>query len=260
MTLIISYINRYGIIHASDSNLTGGDDKNAGTGKKTFPVNYLSAGITVAGNYSVGGTPMDDWMNDFIQRQQDIQDITLETFCKTLKDELQNNMSKNEKQNGSLMHISGYVEVNNISHPEFWFVRNIHGMDFQTGEYKNIDETFEISEDFWTRDCPESNLMKIFKDKTVYSKQIYINGFTPGRIGYNIVSKKLDEFFWEIWGVEGWKFRQPKSLEDTERLVKLYMQVINNLFILSDYNAHYIGGDTQTLLIAQPPNIADSCL
>lgn len=257
MTLIITHINRYGIVHASDSNLTGSTDKDAGTGQKTFPIPHLKVGLTVAGSYSVGGVSMNKWMNDFIQDQQKKQNQTIETFSNNLKNELQLKMLPAEKRNGSLVHIAGYVEHENKSHPEFWFVRNIHGLNTKTGEYENIDETFEISEDFWNRDCPQGKLMEIFQDETIFSRQLYINGFTPGRIGYNVVSKKLDEFFLGIWNVPDWKFRRPKSLNETERLVKLYMQVINDLFVLSDYSAKYIGGGTQTHLIPQPANIVD---
>jgi len=257
MTLIITHINRYGIIHASDSNLTGSDGKDAGKGQKTFPIPHLKAGLTVAGSYGVGRVSMDKWMNDFIQNQQKNQNQSLENFSNNLKDELQTKMLPEEKQSGSLIHIAGYVEKDNKSHPEFWFIRNIHELNTKTGDYEKIDETFEISEDFWNRDCPKDKLMEVFKDANTFSRQLYINGFTPGRIGYNVVSKKLDEFFFGIWNVPDWKFRQPKSLEESERLVKLYMQVIGDLFVLSDYDAKYIGGGTQTHLIPQPSNIVD---
>ena len=260
MTLIITHINRYGIVHASDSNLTSADGKDAGTGQKTFPIIYLNAGLTVAGSYAVSGISMDIWMNDFILQNKTAKDLTLEKFSRTLRDELQSKMLSQEKQNGCIIHISGYVENNNRSHPEFWFVRNIHKINPQSGDYENIDDTFEISEDFWTRDCPKNNLIEIFKNENIFSRQIYINGFTPGRIGYNNVKNKLDEFFLGIWRVQDWKFRQPKSLEDSERLVKLYLQVINDLFVLSDYDAHYIGGGVQTHLIPQPTNIVDKSL
>jgi hypothetical protein len=259
MTLIITYINRHGIVHASDSNLTGADGRDAGTGQKTFPIKYLNAGLTVAGAYSVANTPMDKWMSDFIQSHQNDTGLDLQKFSNLLKDELQNKMLRGEKLNGSLIHIAGYVEKENKSHPEFWFVRNVHRMNETTGEYENIDENFEISEDFWGRDCPKQNLMQAFKNQDSFARQIYFNGFTPGRIGYSLITDKLDEFFLTIWRIKDWKFRQPKSLDETERLVKLYMLVVNDLFILSDYNAHYIGGGIQSHLIPQPSNIVDNC-
>jgi len=259
MTLILTHINRYGIVHASDSNLTGSDNKDAGTGQKTFPITFLQAGLTVAGAYSVSGIAMHRWMSDFIQRQQKEENVTLETFCNKLKDELQTKMTTTEKMNGSLIHVAGYVEDESLSHPEFWFISNVHGINETTGEYQNVDETFAISEDFWNRDCPRGHLMEAFKDENDSSWQYYVNGFTPGRIGYNVVSKKLVDFFSEIWSVKEWRFRPPKSLKETEILVKLYMQVINDLFLLSDYSAKVIGGDTQTLIIDRPNNITDKC-
>jgi hypothetical protein len=257
MSLIITHINRHGIIHASDSNLTSGDDKDAGHGQKTFDVDFLNAGLTIAGSYNVNGTHMDRWMPDFVDRQSQINDLTLEQFSNNLRDELEACMTKQEKESGSIIHIAGYVEDNNVFHPEFWFVRNVHRLDQKTGKYQDITDTFAISEDFWTRDYPNNNLKDIFQDSNYNSRQIYVNGFTPGRISFNVLREKLDEFFLGIWKVQDWDFRSPQSLDETELLVKIYMQVIDALFILSDYNVRYIGGDTQTKLIPQPDNIVD---
>lgn len=53
MTLILTIINKYGIIHASDSALTS-DDNPPGKARKTFKIKNLKAGLTIAGVYSVG--------------------------------------------------------------------------------------------------------------------------------------------------------------------------------------------------------------
>lgn len=259
MTLIITHISRYGIIHASDSNLTGPDDKDAGTGQKTYPVTYLNAGLTVAGNYSVSGTHMNIWMNSFVDQQKTIADNTIKKFGNALKDELQHKMQSDEKANGCIIHLAGYAEDNGKSYPEFYLISNVHKINPLTGEYEDIDENFGISEDFWNRDCPRQDMMSKFKNENVFVYQRYINGFPSGRISYNIVTKKLDEFLEKVWAVQGWQFRQPRSLDDVERLVKLYMQVISDLFILSDYNARYIGGGIQTHKIPQPANIVNKC-
>ncbi|HYV94818.1 MAG TPA: hypothetical protein VE978_23795 [Chitinophagales bacterium] len=260
MTLIVTYINRHGIIHASDSNLTNSNDENAGSGQKTFAINYLNAGMTVAGSYSVGGIHMDVWLNDFIPKQEFVKGITLEKFSRALKDELQAKMTASEKEGGSMIHIAGYVEANGKVHPEFWFITNVHGMNEQTGEYENVDETFGISEDFWNRDCQRGNIMAAFKNENIFSRAHYFNGFSSGRMGYHALTRELEKFFLELWRVPGWKFRPPKSLDDTERLVKLYMQIITELFVLSDYPARYIGGGIQTFKIPQPANIVDECI
>jgi hypothetical protein len=257
MTLIITHINRHGIVHASDSNLTGKNNQNAGVGKKTFDIPFLKAGLTVAGSYGVGTTTMHIWMDDFIKRQESLANITLNQFSQNLKDELETNMTCCQKKDGSIIHIAGYVEQNGLCHPEFWFVRNVHRMNPQSGEYEDIREDFAISEDFWNRDYPYHNLKETFQKPNFYSRQIYVNGFTPGRIGFNVLQKKLERFFMGIWLVKDWDFRPPNDIDETELLVRNYMDVIDTLFRLSNYQAMFIGGQTQTLTIKQPENIVD---
>jgi hypothetical protein len=70
MTLILTHLGRFGIIHASDSNLTSALNTSAGQGKKTFALDYLNAGLTVAGAYSIAGIAMDVWMQNFIRGQE----------------------------------------------------------------------------------------------------------------------------------------------------------------------------------------------
>jgi len=69
----------------------------------------------------------------------------------------------------------------------------------------------------------------------------------------------MNEFLSAVWGNPNWKFRPPQSLKETEILVKMYIQVIINLFILSDYNARFIGGEPQIYTIPQPANVVTSC-
>ena len=255
MTLILTHLSQYGIIHASDSNLTA-DNMNADIGDKTFAVPFLKAGLTVAGQFSVSGQRMDVWMRSFIQTQSREADLTLSGFAHNLADALRAQMSPKERTHGTLMHIAGYVQDGAAYHPEFWYVRNVE-LDPQTGGYCEIPD-FRVSEDFWTRDCPDGNLMEEFqKDTKAYI--IYINGFSAGRISYLFLQPVMRRFLESIWNNPAWKFRPPKSLEESKILVELYMQVITSLFLLSDYPAQYIGGGTQTCLIPQPENIVTSC-
>jgi 20S proteasome alpha/beta subunit len=62
MSLIFTHISRHGIVHASDSNLSYSNDQSAGEAKKIFEINYLNAGLTVAGSYEVDNECMDVWM------------------------------------------------------------------------------------------------------------------------------------------------------------------------------------------------------
>ena len=62
MSLILTHIDRCGIVHAADSNLTSSSGGAAGTGMKVFNLPYLHAGLSLAGSYSVDGVAMDKWM------------------------------------------------------------------------------------------------------------------------------------------------------------------------------------------------------
>jgi len=255
MTLILTHFSRHGIIHASDSNLTSAN-QNAGVGQKTFDISFLNAGLTIAGAYSVNGVPMDRWMNDFIHLQSQRNGIALFDFSRSLRDELEVQMTHTEKISGSMAHIAGYVDNAGVSHPEFWFVRNVHQIDPQTGAYGNITDNFAISEDFWARDCPRNNLMQAFRQGAY---QVYVNGFAPGRISYVILQSSLNQFFSAIWNQPAWQFRPPQSVQETEILVKSYLNIVTTLFQLSDYEAQYIGGGIQTHCIPSPPNVAAHC-
>jgi hypothetical protein len=251
MTLVLTILNRYGIIHASDSALTS-DNSPAGEDQKTFPVYYLNAGLTVAGVYSVGGISMNQWMNDFINKQASLATSPLSKFAKNLKAELEAHMDPEEKEFGSFTHIAGYVEESGRSHPEFWFVRNVSGIDPSTGDYTGITLNFAVTEDFWTRDCPKNKMMESFEVGNYF---YYINGYPDGRIAYNELQKSLSSYFLRIWFHPNWKFRSPKSISESKLFAELNLQTIITLFRVSDYPAPYIGGRVQSLEIPSPSNV-----
>ena len=255
MTLILTHLSKFGIIHASDSNLTSAMNRSAGQAKKTFALDYLNAGLTVAGAYSVAGMAMDLWMQDFIRVQEANGTRPLSRFAEVLRSALEAQMLSQEK-NGSMVHIAGYVESGGVQHPEFDYVRNVYGIDTSTGEYFDVRPAFAVSEDFWTRDCPRANLMAAFQSG-IY--MIYINGFASGRIGYLGLQATMNSFFESIWAQQNWKFRRPSSLAETVLFVKLYMSIIDTLFQVSDYDAPFIGGGCQIYEIPQPPNTATGC-
>ena len=255
MTLILTHLSKYGIIHASDSNLTN-DRGAAGQAKKTFALPHLNAGMTVAGIYAVGNQPMDQWLDKFIQSHAASNNPSLLSFARSMKDNLEAEMLPQEKKIGSIMHIAGYVEENGKAHPEFYHVRNVHGINDSTGEYTDIRQDFDYGEDFWSRDCPKNNLLSAF-ERDGY--QIYINGFPAGRMGYLAVQDMLQKFFTAVWNQPGWKFRPPKSLDEATVFIRTYLLIINGLFEVSDYSAPLIGGPIQTHGIPRPPNALTSC-
>ncbi|MGD0756201.1 MAG: hypothetical protein ABR927_14200 [Bacteroidales bacterium] len=252
MTLIVTQISKHGIIHATDSNLSDQSGNTVGNGKKCFAIPKLNAGLTVAGSFEVGTSRMDKWMDDFILKSTS---NSLENFAEGLRSALEKEMS-DEQKSESLIHIAGYVKNGEKYHPEFWFVRNIYQLDLKTGEYSDVRKEFIKSEDFWTRDNLKDNgnlFSKFQANDSMY--QIYINGFSPGRIGYNIIQNHLTQFFSNLWLNKNWKFRAPKNIDEAKLLVENYFGLINIIFILSDYPGQLIGGDIQTEIIKQPNKI-----
>ncbi len=251
MTLIITQISKHGILHASDSNLSDSGGSTVGEGTKCFVIPKLKAGLTVAGAYGVGNLSMDRWMPEFIKKSNAVD---LEQFSEELRTALEQEMDFEQKESGSLIHVAGYVKKQEKYHPEFWFVRNVYHLDLSTGEYSDIRKEFTKSEDFWTRDNKSSDLFrKCQSDDSMY--QLYINGFSPGRIGYNIVQAHLMEFFSKIWSHPDWEFRPPKNIDEAALLVVDYMRIINTIFKISDYSGQVIGGTIKYHKIPQPSSI-----
>jgi hypothetical protein len=196
---------------------------------------------------------MDSWMPEFIELHSSSGQTTLRSFAHDLTRCLDDQMTDQEKAAGTLIHIAGFVSEGEQCHPEFWFVRNIGAIDQSTGEYAEPTSRFYVSEDFWSRDCPEHNLAEAFKTDAY---QVYVNGFASGRIGFVMLQQVLDRAFhaiWENpWKWPNWRFRPPQSLPETEAFVRLTVQTLCTLFQLSDYSALYIGGEVQTYPIAWP--------
>jgi hypothetical protein len=252
MTLILTQISKHGIIHASDSNLSNDCGQTVGCGQKCFVIPKLNAGLTVAGSFGVGSEKMDDWMNNFIEKSSS---SCLKDFAEELRASLEKEMTKEQKNGGSLMHIAGYQKNKNGKYyPEFWFVRNIMDINRETGEYLNIKQEFVKTEDFWTRDNKNSYIFRKFQTKNG-DYQLYINGFTSGRVSYNIIQGYLMNFFRNLWSNKNYNFRPPKNIKEAKLLIENYMKLINTLFILSDYPGQPIGGDIQMHAIPQPKNI-----
>ncbi len=250
MTIIITQISKYGIIQASDSNITTAK-KLERTGKKVFPISRLNAALSYTGVYAVQGKLMDNWMQDFILKSLSDTSITLERFSYKLRDALQNEMHKDQKRMELHVHIAGYVEVDGKSHPELWHLTNLLPSELDGG-YFEVRDKFQVTEDFWLRDNPDNNLVVGFQNGVV---QLYINGLVEGRTSFIMLQEPLKEFYNYVWNRKDWHFRPPASLKEEEAFIRLYIQFVNTLFLSSNYAAPYIGGKVQTYCIPAPKNV-----
>ncbi len=147
-----------------------------------------------------------------------------------------------------LFHIAGYVDDASGIHPEFYFVRNIQGINVITGDYEGVTPNYQITEDFWTRDYPQAPAGMFVAG----GYQRYFNGYPPGRIAYLGATQKLQEFYEQVWLEPSWKFRRPASLDELAAFIRLELETINTLFMSSDYPTPYIGGAIQIEKIPVP--------
>lgn len=236
MSLILTQINKFGIVFVTDSNITV-NGSSTEKGKKIFKISRLKAAMCLTGAYSVDGKRMDKWIIDYIGKDKS---KSLKEFAKKLCKSLEGKMTSEEKSKGCIVHICGFVKEKDHEHPEMWGISNIDLLP--DGKYSSGKEQFNFREDFWNRDWTKNNLKNQFVNPASYGYQYYINGFTAGRISFNILTQYLNDFLSKVWKDGNYSFRSPRDIKEYESLAKFTMDYIGLMFNLSDYSPKYIGG------------------
>jgi hypothetical protein len=208
----------------------------------------MPAALSVAGSYTVGGQSMDKWLPKEIEHIMGKNISTLSEFASALRDTLEHEMERQEKLAGSFVHIAGYEYDGRLWHPEFHFIRNVNGIDENTGKYIGVRERFAVSEEFWSTYRPECTPPSMYPNSITI--QSYFNGFPEGRIAYNEANLYLSEFFKRVWG-RGY-FKYPSTLEEWSDLLHLSFNVIIYLFGVGSLPSMPVGGKLQSKVIALP--------
>jgi hypothetical protein len=112
-----------------------------------------------------------------------------------------------------------------------------------------MQSTFTISEDFWTRDYPDS----LKPGHPPVRSWVYFNGTPAARINYLSLNQLLSSFFLHVWSQSQWQFRAPKTIDELAEFMNLELITISTLFKVSDYAAPLVGGDSQVEVIRRPP-------
>jgi hypothetical protein len=251
MTLIATHISKYGIVQASDSNLTAGV-RLTGPGKKVFDLSFGHGALAVAGSYSVNGREMDAWMADCIHDYGRGLNPTLPGFAEHLRARLSSELTDDERRALTLIHIGGYVDEPTGAHPVLLFVRNVRGINPDGSYIGPGAQECEVSEDFWARDYRVNDSTKLALASGGW--QSYFNGFPEGRMAYLGLTRSFNTFFRQVWSMKDWKFRPPASLQEIGAFVELELRAMDAMFRSSDYPAPYIGGEPQVRLIPAPAN------
>jgi hypothetical protein len=242
MTLIATVISKYGIVQASDSNLSG-ETGSVATGKKVFPLGFTNGALALAGASSVDGQSMDTWMPDCLAIYGATTEPTLAGFAQYLADRLGHEMREGEWQGGGMIQIVGYDSRPPGVHPELWFVQNV------TDIQPMADRTWHVSEEFWTSDYRKIGTRMALASGLYHQ---YFSGITPGHVAFGDVSQLLHEFFQQAWEHQTWKFRAPSSLDELAPIVELSIRAIGTLYRCSNYPAPYVGGEVQVEKLIPP--------
>jgi hypothetical protein len=252
MTLIASYITKFGIIQASDSNLTS-DFGNKGFGQKVFPVPHLNASLAYSGCYTINRESIDIWINNFISGSF-FTISSIEEFTKQLAEKMTREIQEDEISKITIVHITGYNKYKNKSYAEHWHISNTI-LNPQDDSYSAPTNKFHFTNEFNSRtNQVQRNLLKQFDADTAIH-QYYIDGFPIGKISSVVIKMTIDNALNHIWGNPDWQFRRPSNIFEFSNVVKLYYDFVIRLFPMSDYNAMYIGGEVQTHLIPVPQDL-----
>ena len=252
MSLISTYLNKYGIVLASDSNLSIGDG-NAGFGQKVFAIPHLNAGLAYSGSYTIDGDSVDKWVTSFITGSYHTT-TTIEEFGTQLRQELNGQMREYEFNHVTIIHICGYQVENHNSYLQHWHLSN-SGLNKETGLYDPTKQEFHLLNDFNTQTNQVQNDFLSALHENSQNHQFFINGFPEGRIAANYIKQTLGQVFNHIWNQATWHFNPPSNLFETANVLKTYYTVVKELFKMSDHAALYVGGETQTHLIPAPQNL-----
>lgn len=243
MSIIVTQINKDGIVFGTDSNIST-DTTVDREDKKIFNIPKLNAAMCTAGSYTINGESLGDWLPKYINNHSNNYN-SLSEFVKLLSSNLTKIMLPVEKTELFISHIAGYQD----GHPEMWCLSNttLEG----NGNYSNGESTFHYSEDFWSRDYKNNNLEEAFKSNSL-NYQVYVNAIRQGRVTFNVVRGHLDVFFTSLWSMKTFNFRHPQNIEEHKYLVRLYIEAISTAYLLSDYQPKIIGGHTQLFTIKEP--------
>jgi hypothetical protein len=247
MTLIAAHINEYGIVMASDSNVTS--IRGVREARKVFEVPKFNAVLSVAGSFHVNEIPMDEWIPDFIVRRETWECRSLTEVAEYLRASLEGEMWREQKLKlGSFVHLAGYAPDENGFHPEFHFIRNVYKIDEVTGEYDDFRETFLATEEYRATEREHRALPPGYE----VIESTYVNGFPEGRENYWRTQYQLRSFFHTIWRKANSQLHPPRSIRESVIFTKLYMTTLVGLFEMSNYSPCPIGGEIQVKAIAPP--------
>lgn len=245
MSLIVTHLSGFGVLQIADSALTAADGTDAGNAAKLFDIPALGAVVSVAGTYTVGGVRLDQWLQNFIAAHATAP--TLKQFAEDLRDALTSNATSGQ---GHILHLAGYGP-NAVpgTLPEFWHIRNVTGIDMQTGEYGGYSPNYAASEDFLARDLPGVGGWAVFK---LGPEWVYVNGPASGRVALNVALQSLANLDLGLVNTSSGFLRPPLTIQEMQERVVRRFELVIDIFSRNTAAARVIGGPTQVRSLPIP--------
>ena len=262
MTLLVTMVSKYGIVHLSDSHTSNQDQVVVTDAKKIFCVPNADIAVSVSGSYRVDSQAMDGWMPIFLQKQSDAGNITPAGIAQALRKDLTSAWDEGTDAQimkyGGILHVAGYTVESGISHPECWSVRNREEQPNSAGIYVMVTTgEFMAIEHFWTKYQQDAALKASIQSGSPWH---YINGSHLGRRGLGVILEHLYRGLNEVWSINSLEgingpqslFRSPRSIEEVREIGEFYLRGACLLYRLSDYKIAVIGGEIQSEMIPVP--------
>ncbi len=221
MTLILTERSSMGIVMAADSAVT---TTNTRTGhivarpnqaQKLHRIPYLNAGISCWGVGSISGTPTDQWLSNFIDAHQNINNLG--AFARELARQL--NTELTPRAGGSLgLHLAGYEMFNNNPTPSFYHIHDGRSEELQ-GRGITVDPNVFNANHDWPPELFDSNLIYITRNGDY---QLYAQIF--GMLG---------QLFQSLLN-EGISVPHSQNLDDRAEYLVFQIRTISEIYRLSN--------------------------
>jgi len=238
MSVILTVITPLGVIHLADSLFNNPDTGEIKQGDKIFPVDALNAAFSFAGVNSIGGMEAPEWFHDFIYRQT-LGPNVLEDFAEALKNELEAQMSEEEKTVGIIIHLAGY---NADNFPIFYHIRNLDSDS--NGNYVDATMDFRLNETIL-----DSITASNFDQDDPLKGMLYINGILDARQILLDTINAIGRFNNQIWTSDRGLY-PPTTIEGLGTMLMAQFQLACALYNVS--NRSDIGPPIRCKLISNP--------
>jgi hypothetical protein len=257
MSFLVIEVLSKGIIFGADRNVTttevdGSVHQNEKIEKVLkWPKNNCLVGYVGVGE--VGGQSTRDWMNDFIQKNQDF--ISINAMAEDLRIKIEEQRRIDEGVGPAeefIIHLGGFEKEDGLSIPKVYLITNIYDID-ANGNYCNFKKEFKCTEEFW-KYFRSSSKLSIKTDLEILEQEFNPFWFHQGLdlITFNVLHENIKNAFRVLMqGHPGHAL--PNNLAEWEKFVKMQILMFASYFkSFNEPTEQYVGGGVNICSIEWP--------